>query len=105
MGTKYEVILTKKAKRDLDSIYTYIAKNLKEENAAKRLMKTIQERVLILEDMPEGFSIVRFYNKKKYEYRKLVVNNFIVIYRIDNNSKMVYIVKIAYKGKNYLNEQ
>ena len=67
-------------------------------------MKTIQERVLILEDMPEGFSIVRFYNKKKYEYRKLVVNNFIVIYRIDNNSKMVYIVKIAYKGKNYLNE-
>lgn len=104
MGTKYEVILTKKAKRDLDSIYTYIAKNLKEENAAKRLMKTIQERVLILEDMPEGFSIVRFYNKKKYEYRKLVVNNFIVIYRIDNNSKMVYIVKIAYKGKNYLNE-
>ena len=35
MGTKYEVILTKKAKRDLDSIYTYIVRILKKKMQPK----------------------------------------------------------------------
>lgn len=105
MDTKYEVILTARAKADLKGIYKYISEKFKEKETAKKLIETIQNKILILEDIPEGFSIVNFYNRRKYEYHKIIIKNFVAIYRIDKKTKIVYVVKIVYARKNYLNEK
>jgi len=105
MDSKYEVALTGKAKKDLNRIYKYISKTLEEKETARKLIETIEKKILILEIIPEGFSIANFYNKKRYEYRKLVIKNFIAIYRIDRKKKIVFIVKFVYSRKNYLNEK
>ena len=104
MDTQYELILTGKAKSDLKGIYKYISEKLKEKETAKKLIQTIQNEILVLEDIPEGFSVVNVYNKRKYEYRKLIIKNFIAVYRIDKKNRIVYVVKIVYGRKNYLNE-
>lgn len=103
MDIKYEVILTEKAKIELDSIYQYIAKSFMAKETAKRFIDKVKKSILRLEDMPELCSIIEEYNFRE-EYRKLVINNYVAIYRIDREHKKVYITRIIYGGRNYLND-
>ena len=104
MDTKYEVIITNKAKRDLKEIYNYISKSLMAKQAADNLMNEFEKNILMLEDMPESCSIIEYYKKRKYQYRKLLIKNYVAIYRVDYKNKLVYISRVVYGGRNYLNE-
>ena len=104
MDIKYEVILTEKAKRELSEIYDYISKSLMAEKAANNFINKLRKSILMLQDMPEICSRLEQYIDKKYRYRKLVINNYVAIYRVDKKNKKVYIVRIVYGGRNYLNE-
>ena len=103
MDIKYGVILTEKAKFELDSIYQYISKSFMAEGTAKRFIDKLKKSILRLEDMPESCSIIKEHTFRE-EYRKLVINNYIAIYRIDKDNKKVYITRIVYGGRNYLND-
>lgn len=104
MDIKYEVIITERAKQELKEIYEYISKSLMEENTADKLIDKIEKELLQLEDIPEGFSVIENYRKKDFEYRRLPINNYVAIYRIDKEKREVYIIRIVYGGRNYLNE-
>lgn len=104
MDIKYEIIITERAKEELKDIYNYISNSLMAENAANNLMQEFENNILRLEDMPESCSIIEYYKNKKYVYRKLLIKNYVVIYRVDSSTKTVYITRIVYGGMNYLNE-
>ena len=104
MNIKYEVIITERTKQELKEIYDYISKSLMEENTANKLIDKIEKELLQLEDIPEGFSVIENYRKKDFEYRRLPINNYVAIYRIDKEKREVYIIRIVYGGRNYLNE-
>lgn len=104
MDTKYEVIVTERAKQELREIYDYISKSLMEENTANKLIDKIENELLQLETIPEGFSTIENYSKKNFEYRRLPINNYVAIYRVNKKDRKVYIVRIIYGGRNYLNE-
>ena len=104
MDIRYKVILTARAKEELDSIYDYISKSLMVDKAANNLMNKIHNSILRLEEIPESCSLIEQYKDKRYQYRKLVINNYVAIYRVDKENKKVYIVRIVYGGRNYLNE-
>ena len=96
MDIKYEVIITERAKQELKEIYEYISKSLMEENTADKLIDKIEKELLQLEDIPEGFSVIEKYRKKDFEYRRLPINNYVAIYRIDKEKREVYIIRIVY---------
>ena len=104
MDIRYKVVLTVRAKEELDSIYYYISKSLMADKAANNLMNKIHNSILRLEEIPESCSLIEQYKDKRYQYRKLVINNYVAIYRVDKENKKVYIVRIVYGGRNYLNE-
>ena len=104
MDIKYEVIITERAKQELKEIYDYISKSLMEENTADKLIDKIEKELLQLEDIPEGFSVIENYRKKDFEYIRLPINNYVAIYRIYKEKREVYIIRIVYGGRNYLNE-
>lgn len=104
MDIKYEIIITEKAREDLKEIYDYISKSLMKENTANKLIDKIENELLRLEDIPEGFSVIENYLRTNYEYRRLPINNYVAIYRIDKEERKVYIIRIVYGGRNYLNE-
>lgn len=104
MAIKYELILTDRAKYDLEDIYEYIAKSLMVEKTAENLINKIERNILRLETMPESCSIIEEFEERKKQYRKLIINNYVAIYRIDEENKKVYIIRIVYGGRNYLNE-
>jgi len=104
MDIKYDIIVTEKAKNEIDDIYNYISKSLMAEKAAENLVKKIENSILQLEDMPKLGSIIEIYKLRKYTYRKLIINNYVVLYRIDEERNIVYIARVVYGGRNYLNE-
>ena len=87
-----------------EDIYEYISKSLMAEKAAENLINKIERNILRLETMPESCSIIEEFKERKKQYRKLIINNYVAIYRIDEENRKVYIIRIVYGGRNYLNE-
>ena len=96
---KYEVMLYPKAFRDIDDIYAYIAlDNLSPENARGQT-DWIWTALKKLEIFPEAHQdrVMGRYGGKGY--KQLVIDNYIAIYKIDENKKRVYVVTIQYQGR------
>ena len=68
-----------------------------EKNIADKIITRILNRMERLRNMPKSCS------KIQGEYRKLVINHYLAIYRVNDNNKEVYIVKVVYGGRNYFN--
>ncbi len=97
---KYKVKINPKAIRELDSIYQYIAcEKLAPENA-KGQIDRIKKAILKLDTFPQSH---QDRNEGRYAgkgYRQLLVDNYIVIIRIDEANKIVYVVTVQYQGRN-----
>ena len=97
----YEVFLSPQAYRDLDEIYGYIKEELLAENAANSTATAIEKAILSLGYMPYRGAerkVGEFANKG---YRQLFVNNYIVVYRVDEGKSTVIIVTIKYYHQNF----
>lgn len=92
----YEIEMTEAAKKDLQSIFEYIAFELQEPENAKNQMRRLESRILSLDTMPERY---KSYDKEPWHsqgFRILPVDNFIVFYIPDANTKIVTIIRILY---------
>ena len=96
---KYEVMLYPKAFRDIDDIYAYIALDKLSPENAKGQTDRIWTALRKLEIFPESHQdrVVGRYAGKGY--KQLVIDNYIAIYKIDENKKRVYVVTIQYQGR------
>lgn len=93
---KYEIKLYPRAYRDINEIYTYIAlEKLSPENARGQTdriwnaLKTLETFPSAHQDRMEG----RFAG---HGYKQLLIDNYIVIFRINEERKTVYVVTIQY---------
>lgn len=89
------------ARRDLVEIVQYISRELGNPAAAEALA----EKLIV-----EGDGIPRFpyanpayipIKPLKYEYRKLPVHNYLMLYRINEEEKLVTVVRVVYARRNY----
>jgi len=98
----YEIVLTDIANEELEEIYKYISENLLEVSIANKLMEKIEQSFLRLEQNP--YSCVEVHIKPHNEvYRKLVIDNYIALYEVEENYKQVVIYRVLYGGMDYLN--
>lgn len=98
----YEIVLTDIAKEELEEIYKYILENLLEVSVANKLTEKIEQSFLRLEENP--YSCVEVHIKPHNEvYRKLVIDNYIALYEVEENYKQVVIYRVLYGGMDYLN--
>ena len=96
---KYKVMYTARAKKDLRNIFRYISEELlAPENAAgqtERIMTAIRK----LDTMPNRN---RIYEEEPWHSRGLrffPVGNYLVFYKTDDETEMVYVVRIMYGGR------
>ena len=76
----------------MKKIYKYIKNELKEEIIAQKLMQKIMKSLKILEDFPHAHKLLR--KTKNFEYRKFIIKNYIIIYKINLKEKEVNILHI-----------
>ena len=97
---KYKIKVNPKAIRELDSIYEYIANEIMAPENAKGQVDRIKKSILSLDTFPQSH---QERNEGRYAgkgYRQLLIDNYIVIFRIDEPHQTVYIITIQYQGRN-----
>ena len=97
----YKIVFTNIANENLEEIYDYISKYLKEPIIANRIMNKIEQKIFNLKENPYIYVEVPTKPRKEI-YRKMVVDNYIVLYKIDEELKQVNIHSIFYGRIDYL---
>ena len=99
---EYRVKLTEQFLEDFEAICDYISNKLKNINASNRLREKVIYNILLLENSPRMCTEIEKTDRAERQYRRLVVNNYVILYTIDEPEKMVYIAHIYYGERNYL---
>ena len=97
---KYNIEYSMESKQDLIDIKRYIKYNLQEPNTAQKLITKIKKEIDSLKDNPEMYSVIDDDIIKRFKIRKLVVDNYIVFYRI--NDENIQIVRVMYGRRNWI---
>ncbi len=95
-----KVIILASATRDLDALFTYIKDDLHNEIAARNAVTKILHRVKSLENFPEMGPSLAGINQVLAGYRYLIVDNYLIVYKIVNTE--IHIVHIPYARSNYV---
>lgn len=97
---KYKISIYPKAFKELDEIFKYIAIEKQSPENAKAQTDRIRQALQSLEVFPQSHQERLEGRYAKRGYRQLLIDNYIVIYKINEVNKMVYIVTIQYAGRN-----
>jgi toxin ParE1/3/4 len=97
----YRVKFTSKTEEDLDEIYGYILGTLSAVIAADNLLDHIEKAIMGLREYPFSSPYVLDEVLKARGYRRLIVDNYLVFYLVDETEEEVVIVRILYGASNY----
>lgn len=101
---QYEIVFTNDCIREMDYIYNYISSKLYAEKSSKELMKNVQEAIEKLKNMPRIHMVIKKHNEVELEYRRIVIGNYVIVYTISEEERIIYVVHMYYGGSNYLND-
>lgn len=101
---EYKIKLTDEFLEEIEEISDYISNNLKAIDASNRLRVKVMESILILEDSPKIYEEIEKLDRLERRYRRIVVNNYIILYTIDETEKSIYVAHIYYAGRNYMTD-
>ena len=77
---QYKVEITEEALQDMEDIYNYIAIDLLASENAMGQYDRIADEILTLDTFPERFRIMDSEPEKRMELRRMLVDNYSVIY-------------------------
>lgn len=97
----YRVIETELASRDLDSILRYITVELANPSAASAFADELEACYSDLERMPMMYGACSDTRLKDLGYRKAVIKNYVMVYKIEESSKTVSILRFFYGRRDY----
>lgn len=102
MTTKnYHIHFTPMAEDDLETIYDYISRELFADSAAKKLMAKFDKKIMLLKQMPYSSPKCMDGNLCRRGFRKLIVDNYVALYRVNDEIKEVLIFRIFYGRRDY----
>jgi len=100
-GYNYRLEFTSKAEDDLDEIYGYIFGTLSAASAADKLVDHIEHAIMRLKEYPFSCQYVLNEPLKARGYRKLIVDNYLIFYLVNEAETQVVIMRILYGASNY----
>lgn len=104
MADIYEVKITKQAQEQIIEIIDYISYELFAPEAANSLLRKMQKSIMDLAEFPERNQLVDEEPWKTEGVRKIVVNNFLIYFWINNNAKKVQVIAVIYSKRNQLEQ-
>lgn len=98
----YNLIVTKSAHGDLDNIVSYIAFQLLNPTAATNFVNEVEKCYDYLKRNPLMYELCYDIFLEKEGYRKAVVKNYVLSYKVDESAKEVIIYRFFYGVQDYL---
>ncbi|OEF96668.1 type II toxin-antitoxin system RelE/ParE family toxin [Desulfuribacillus alkaliarsenatis] len=100
--SRYLIGITEPAEEDLRQIGKYITKEFLSPVTAKEVINKIGNEILRLEIMPLRNAIVPDERLTLLGIRKIIVDNYLVFYIVEESSRIVTVIRILYKRRNWL---
>lgn len=99
MGNKLKLQIFPAAQADMEGIFQYISSELKNPSAAVGLIEDFERAFENIRAFPESCPYTQNEYIKDKTLRKLVVNNYIVFYRVKDDA--IQIVRVLYGMRDY----
>lgn len=102
INIEYSIKLTDQFLGEFEEICDYISNKLKNIDASNRLREKVIYNVLLLENSPQMCTEIEKTDRTERQYRRMAINNYVILYTIDEPKKIVYVAHIYYGGRNYI---
>ncbi len=99
----YKLVISKLAHQDLESIVSYIAIQLVNPKAAGDFLDEVDKCYSYLKSKPWMYAKCQDKRLEKEGYRKVIIKNYVLVYKIDEESKTVNILRFFYGTQDYAN--
>ena len=87
---EYEIIISETCIEEIEEICDYIKKELKAEQASKRLRERVIEKISDLKKSPEIYARIEKTDREGRVYRRIVLNKYV-------NENLIWQIKIDLK--------
>lgn len=101
-SNKYDIQILPEAESDIRKTFDYIAKKLLNQTAADNLMLEIYNAVDTVAHFPYSMPILKNKRVTTKEYRRIMINNYALIYKINESAKEILIMAMFYAPSNYI---
>lgn len=98
----YRLVITELAHEDLDNIVSYIAVQLDNPMAAANFLDEVERCYDFLKSNPLMFERCQDVRLETEGYRKATINNYVLVYKVDETAKTVVIYRFFYGAQNYI---
>ncbi len=99
----YKLVVTKPAENDLTDILQYISKELSAPKAASDFLDEVLKCYDNVSANPLMYALCDNDKLKNKNYRKAIIKNYIMFYRIEKQSNTIYIMRFIYGRRDYMN--
>lgn len=96
MENRYRLKFTPIAFSDIDEAMIYISGNLANPAAAGRLFEELEEAIEKIRSFPYAFADCSYYMIPDGNIRHIRVNNYVLIYEIVEERKIIHILRFLY---------
>jgi addiction module RelE/StbE family toxin len=101
---KYKLKHHKDAEKDRERILAYIVQEFDMPGAAHRLNIAFNKGFQKIRRQPYICPVIEFDTPKAHEYRRLLVQNYIAVYWIDEDNKIITVSRIFHSRQDYANK-
>ena len=102
MAIKYSVEIFPKAVEDLDNIFRYYLEESQKHSVAVKVTDEIESAIMSLEEYPKANPLSRDKRLAQNGYRKLIIGNYIALYKIDDKKKLVSVAHVFHGMMDYI---
>lgn len=100
---QYKLSINPLAEQDLDEIAGYIANDLASPKAALDFLDVVENCYGNVSLNPQMYPLCDNERLKRKGYRKALIKNYIMFYRVDDEEKTVNVIRFIYCGRDYIN--
>lgn len=97
----YNLYITETANKQLDNIVNYMIHKLKNPSAASLFLDNLEQKLKVLCDNPQMYELIQDKRLLIKGYRKIPLDNYIIIYLVNDNTQEIEIRDIFYCRQDY----
>lgn len=101
MDLNYKVVYTDSAIDDLNSILSYL-NGYGNPNILIHFKKEISNKLEVIKSFPQPYRVI--FRQHGYDYRKMIVKNYIFVYYVDAIKNELIIFRIFHELEDYQNK-
>lgn len=98
----YKIHVSRTAQKQIEQIIEYISDDLKNLSAATNFYTKIFESYDRLKNNPHIYALCEYESIRKLGYRKVIIGNYLMFYKIYEEKKEVFIARVIYGKRDYI---